>query len=187
MQKIIHNLLKKKVIIALIAVLFVGVSAVAVLYAQGYFKSKPAPSGINYSPPTSDEKAAGAATKSNTTSTSTGKSAGSSDTPPAPTAIPGSDKKSVQVSVTASSQNNGLYQVRALIGALTNDGTCTLVLTQGSKTVTKTAATQASATSSTCRGFDVPVSELAAGQWQLNLSVTSPSLIGSTTSTITVQ
>ena len=142
---------------------------------------------INLQPSTSQEKATGAAIKSSAANSSTEKSTGTSDTPPAPVPITGSTKKSVQVYITASGQNNDIYQVRSLIGALMDNGTCTLVLTQGSKTVTKIATTQALANSSTCRGFDIQVSELSAGQWQLVLSVSSPTLTGSTTSTISVQ
>ncbi len=188
MRIIKHRPSKKNLILIFASILLAGAIVCGALYSLGYFTAKPTPATtINYGPPTTDQTTTGAAIKSSSANSSAGKSTNSSDTPPAPTPITGSTKKSVQVSITASGQNNSLYQIRALIGALMDDGTCTLVLTQGPNSVTKTATTQALASSSTCRGFDIPVSELGTGQWQLDLSVSSPTLIGSVNSTITVK
>lgn len=136
---------------------------------------------INYSPATTEQQKAG----------SKAKSGSSSDTPPAPTQIPGSDKKNVQVTITAptgATQNGSVLQIRVLIGAVENTGTCTLVLTRaGQSSVTKTAGTQALSSSSTCQGFDVPTSELSAGTWQALITYESSTLTGTATRSITVQ
>ena len=135
---------------------------------------------------TEQQKAAGEQTKSNAIDASNGK-AEANDTPPAPEPIKGTTKSNVGVTMTASTQNGSTYQMRFQIDTPTADGTCTLTLTKGSSTVTKTAGVQALAKISTCQGFDVPVSELSSGQWNVNMSYESSTLTGSTTSTITVQ
>jgi len=141
------------------------------------------PSGngsVNYGPATSEQQKSGSQIKSGSTN--------SSDTPPAPTPITGSTKKNVQVTVTAANQNGSTLQIRVLISAVENTGTCTLTLTRaGQPTVIKTADTQALASTSTCKGFDVPTSELSTGAWQALITYDSSTLTGSATKTITLQ
>jgi len=135
---------------------------------------------IDYGPPTSEQKKSGTQTKSGSTN--------SSDTPPAPTPITGSTKKTVQVTITAANQNGSTLQIRTLIGAVEDTGTCALTLTRtGQTTVTKTAGTQALASTSTCKGFDVPTSELSTGAWQVLITYDSSTLTGSATKVITLQ
>jgi hypothetical protein len=172
---------RKKIIIASICLLIVGAAAVATAM---YLKSNSPKKDANSTK--EQQKAAGDQTKSNAVDASNGKSA-ASDTPPAPQPIENSSKSNVGVTMTAGSQNGSLYQMRFQIDSPTNEGTCTLTLTRGSATVTKTASVQALAKISTCQGFDVPVSELSPGQWNVSLSYESNTLTGSTTSTITVQ
>lgn len=128
-------------------------------------------SSVNLDPPTLEQQQAGNNTKNDSTS----------DTPPDPAPIPGSDKKSVEVSITSANQNlqNNLLQIRAQIGAIDSAGTCTLTLTSpGKSTVTKTASTQPLASISTCIGFDVPLSEVTAGIWNVQVLYSSASLSG---------
>lgn len=54
-----------------------------------------------------------------------------------------------------------------------SDGTCTLLITNGSRTSTKTAQVVYASRFSTCAGYSVPVSEFGTGTWSLKLSVTS--------------
>jgi hypothetical protein len=132
----------------------------------------------NYGPATPEQQKAGTSAKSGSTT----------DTTPSPAPIPGSDKKSVQVTITAANQNGSVLQIRALIGAVENTGTCTLVLSRaGQSSVTKTAGTQALSSTSTCQGFDVPTTELSTGAWQALITYDSPTLTGSATKSITVQ
>ncbi len=59
-------------------------------------------------------------------------------------------------------------------------GTCTLSLTHATsgKVVTKTAPTFDNPSSSTCQGFDVPLSELSSGNWRINIKVKSQDKLG---------
>jgi len=73
--------------------------------------------------------------------------------------------------ITSSGQNQagGTVTVRTLIQRITNQGTCTLTMTNGGQTVTRTAPVQALPNGSTCQGFDVPFSALSAGTWDTNV------------------
>lgn len=95
--------------------------------------------------------------------------------------------ENITVIFSATNQTDTTLQIRALIEAVLGSGQCVLTLTSGSTTLTKTASVQALASSSTCTGFDIPLTELSAGEWQLNLVVTSGSSKGSVEKGITVQ
>jgi hypothetical protein len=118
------------------------------------------------------------------------KSGPNSDTPPTPTPIPGSSKKNVQVSITSANPNSpdGPLQIRAQISTVDDTGVCTLTLTSpGKPTVTMTANTQSLASISTCKGFDVPLSELAAGTWNAQIQYSSSTLSGSVSQDIVIK
>lgn len=132
---------------------------------------------INYRPATAEQQQAGVASKT-----------GSTDTPPAPTTNQGSAIKNVQVTITAANQNGPTLQIRTLISAVENNGTCTLVLSHnGQNSVMKTANTQALSSASTCQGFDIPVTELSTGTWQATINYESSTLKGGATKNITIQ
>jgi len=179
----------KKILIAGGAIIVLIAATLTYVYALhgnlfGWQSTKSTPTTtdnkINYEPATPEQQQAGAAVKT-----------GTSDTPAAPTSTPGSTLKNVQVTITAptgATQNGSVLQIRVLIGAVENTGTCTLVLTrEGQSSVTKTAGTQALSSSSTCQGFDVPTSELSVGTWQALITYSSSTLTGSATKSITVQ
>lgn len=133
---------------------------------------------IDYDPATKEQQDAG----------NTIKSSGSGDIPPTPTVIPGSDKKNVQLTITSANQNESNLQIRALISAVENDGVCTLTLSSaGETTVSKTAGIQAMATVSTCKGFDIPVPELAVGKWHILVEYSSETLTGSSAQDVIIK
>jgi hypothetical protein len=180
----------KKIIIIIGVILLLLAGALVYVYAFNGnlfgWKSAQNNSGtVNYGPATTDQKQNGATIKSNSASSS---STNGSDQPSAPAPIPGSAQKSVSVTITAANQNGSTLQIRALIGAVENTGTCTLMLSQtGQQTVTKTAGTQALSSTSTCQGFDVPTSELSTGVWHITITYNSPTLTGATTKDVTIQ
>lgn len=106
---------------------------------------------------------------------------------PPQSATPSGSTASLAVSITALSQNGTVVQARSLIESVITDGTCTLTLTKGATTVTKTSDIHPLSSSSTCEGFDIPTSELSAGTWQVNLTVTSNGASGNASGKITVQ
>lgn len=79
---------------------------------------------------------------------------------------------SIPASITAANQNGSMLQIRVLIQKISSTGTCTLTLTQSSLSKTYTTDIQASAANSTCKGFDVPISDLGAtGNWDINITI----------------
>ncbi len=177
----------KTLIIVGFSVLVLVVAALTYVYALngsilGWKKAQNTSNGgnINYGPATSEQQQAGSKTKSGS----------NSDTPPTPTTVPGSNKKNIQVSITSANPNspNGPLQIRAQISAVDDTGVCTLTLTSAGKTtVTKTASTQSLASISTCKGFDVPLSELSAGTWSAQIQYSSTTLTGSITQDVVIK
>ncbi len=74
--------------------------------------------------------------------------------------------KTPQILITAASQNNNIIQVRSIIQKVTTEGSCTLTLTKDQTIIRKSASVQALADSSTCKGFDISISEFPdKGTW----------------------
>lgn len=150
-------------------------------------RSKSSSGSYDTNPPTDEQRKAGEQTKKNTQSSSSSDSKTTgSDTPPAPTAQPGNNKKNVDITTTHTGKNGTTYQLRFQIDTPTDNGTCTLTLTQGSAVVIKTAGVQAQAKISTCKGFDIPTGELTSGIWRFTLKFENDSLIGNTSGNITI-
>lgn len=78
--------------------------------------------------------------------------------------------------------------VRATIYQIIDTGTCSLTLTRTSdnKTVSKTAEVAQNPSSSTCKGFDIPVSELGSGQWNIKVVVTDGGKTGEITDEVSL-
>jgi hypothetical protein len=169
----------KKIIATAVLILVLVAGALIYVYAfngniLGWKKAQNTSNGgnINYGPATSEQQQAGAKTKSGS----------NSDTTPTPTPIPGSNKKSVQLIITSANINGSMLHIAVQIDAVDSTGLCTLTLTStGQSTVTKTANTQALASTSTCQGFDVPLSELPSGTWHILVEYSSSALSGSAT------
>ena len=189
----------KKLIIASSVVILLVAGALTYVYSLngslfGWKVSKNTTSDnnkINYGPATSEQQKSGTQTKSdsvNNNSDPAKPTTNSSDTPPAPTPVPDSSKKSVLVAITAANQSGANFQIRTQINTVSDTGTCMLTLTKtGQPTVTKTAGVQAYASISTCKGFDVAVSELSLGTWQASISYDSSDLTGHISTSITIK
>ncbi len=117
-----------------------------------------------------------------------GKSNTGSDPTPAPIESPNGGKSSVNsYSASLSQDTNGVY-IRSIIQTVSSSGTCTLVMTGPSgKTYTATAEVQAQPSYTTCKGFDVPRSSLAAGSWSIKVSFENETLTSSYTTSVEVQ
>lgn len=132
---------------------------------------------VNYQPPTEEQKEAGNEAKENTID----KDPGSNPTPP------DSGSQSVGVEITSADPRNNPLQVRTLIQTV-NPGTCTLTLSRdGYNTITKSATNQALSSTSTCRGFDIPINNLAKGTWKLTVDFKSSKYNGSVSQNVTIK
>lgn len=84
-------------------------------------------------------------------------------------------------------QNGSNVRVNVTIHQLWSSGTCTLSITNKSTSTSKKAAIQTMPSYSTCQGFSIPVSELGAGVWKINLTVTNVSDNATSHQEVTVQ
>jgi len=180
---------KKPILITAVLVLLVAGAAATYVYAfngsilgWNNHNTSDKPS-TNLDKPTDEQIKSGNDIKNNNAT----KPNGTTDTPPVPAEQPGSSKKSVEVIITAANQNNDLLQIRAQISTVTNTGQCTLNLTKSGNTITKTTGAQALANTSTCKGFDIPVSELSPGSWRATLTYENDTLMGTASKTIPIQ
>lgn len=127
---------------------------------------------INTEKPTDEQIKAGNDTKTDTIENNSSKNP---ETPTSPEKMPA-------LTITAANQNGATVQVRTLIDSVINSGTCTLVMTQGQSSITRTANVQALSSSSTCMGFDVQTSDLPqSGEWAI--VITLQTAAGSTQAT----
>lgn len=184
-----HHLSKKTLIIGVVIATCFGLAAAIYVLATNQNTTKQNSSNglnvIDYGSSTNDQQKNGEAIKGAAKGSG---STGGSDQTPTPTVIQGSTKKNVQLLISAANQNGAILQVRTLISAVENTGVCTLSLSkEGQTTVTKTAGSQALSSNSTCLGFDIPISELSIGVWQLTIEYSSSNLVGSVTKNISIQ
>lgn len=154
------------------------------VFAYKYFtrKSVVIENGINYSAPSDEEKSTGDAIKQQGAS-------GSDPVPePTPPASTTDSHSTVGVDITALNQSSGTLYVRTLIQTVTSSGTCSLsMVSANGKTYTASSSVQAGPSSSTCQGFNIPVSSLENGNWSVTISFQNDTLKGSATKDITIQ
>lgn len=96
----------------------------------------------------------------------------------------GSDPNTTQSltgAITYSAVAGDKLVIRTNINQSLGSGTCELTLSQDTKTVAKTAETTLNPSSSTCQGFDIPVSELGGGKWHLSIKVNGDGKTGTLT------
>lgn len=78
------------------------------------------------------------------------------------------------IQITAAYVNNDVLQVRTLIPKVTAEGNCTIqVASSGQVVYSSSAGVQALSSSSTCKGFDVPLSSLGPGTWTITVTYTA--------------
>jgi len=63
--------------------------------------------------------------------------------------------------------------VRSETQGIYAEGSCTLTLTKSGKTITKNASVQALPQTTTCKGFNIPRSELSSGTYSVTLKVSA--------------
>lgn len=169
--------------------------AVVIIGSLIYFvgvKPRLSPSSGNTeinSPATPEQKEAGNTIKEDSIEEGSATKPGTSNTDQTPTPTDQeSGKTKIELSITAANQSGGVLQIRSLLNAIVNSGVCTLSLTGPSdQVITKTAEVQALSSTSTCKGFDIPISELTTGEWRISLHFENTTSIADTTKTITVE
>jgi hypothetical protein len=172
---------KKILAFGLIIAILLAVVALA-FYKIGPFSSKDA------SDSTSEERNTGTDIKKQSVDqTSKGQHSGS-DPSPEPQPIPGSNKSSVNADITSTNQDQTSLHIRALIQTVTSSGTCTLTMTgPNGKSYTATVPVQALPSTSTCRGFDIPLTQLSTGSWNIKVDFNNDTLTASASKDTTIQ
>jgi len=197
-MKIIKNNQKKKKILTLASIitliLLVG-AAFTYVYAFngtlfGWSTTRKSDS-VNYGPPSQEEVSTGQDKKNETANNNQNESNNSTSpktpedstpiTPPAPTST-------IDITITSVNQNGAVLQVRTLIGKISSSGTCTAKLVRGTQVgYSASVSTQAYANSSTCKGFDIPITGIASGTWTLVIEFTDKDAKGSTSQEVKLQ
>ena len=183
------NSTKRNVLISLVVILFLGALGTAAAY---YYKVGPFKPSVNNSTnldkPSDDELKAGSDTKQQTVDSDENKNQPGSDPAQAPQPIENSNKKSVHAEITAANQDESLLHIRTLIQTVASNGMCSLTMTgpQG-KTYTSTAVVQPLPSSSTCRGFDVPLEKLSSGSWAIKVDFNNDDLTASASKEVVIK
>lgn len=172
---------RKPVLIVLSVLIVVGIASffVARIPKAGPLLDSPAPKdvgqptkSIDYNQPTPEQTEAGEAVKELAKGSIQG-----SDSTPTPPPASGSSKSQVGMEVTTANIESGTLHLRTLIQAISSTGTCTLVATgPNNKTHTSTASVQAGPSTSTCQGFNIPLSSLSVGTWKFLISFENEAL-----------
>lgn len=80
----------------------------------------------------------------------------------------------IVLNITALNQNDSTLQVRLLADGLLPQGTCSLQMSKaGEEPINSQVDTFVSANSTTCKGFDVDVSAIEKGVWNLVISMST--------------
>ena len=145
------------------------------LFGWNPFSTKVQPTSGN-NPPSPQQINNGSGIKA--TALDSGKTSGS-DQPAAPVAQ-ADGRLLVQVDITSVNKINSITRVGVLISTLDQSGTCTITVTTkaGDTVYTASAGVQALPNSSTCKGFDIPNSNLPASGYTITISYVSDKKYG---------
>lgn len=106
-----------------------------------------------------------------------------SDPSPKPTPSSNGGKPTVSVSITATTIDktaNVLY-IRSLIQTVSSSGKCTLSMNNDSGSVySSSAESQPGPSTSSCKGFNIPLSKLSPGKWKITIHYEDDSVTGNT-------
>lgn len=112
-----------------------------------------------------------------------------SDPSPEPTPSSNGKKPTVGVSITTTTvdkDSNTLY-IRSLIQTISSNGRCTLSMHNTSgQTYSNSVELQAGPSTSSCKGFNVPLPQLSPGKWTINIHYEDNNVTGDTEGEITI-
>lgn len=93
----------------------------------------------------------------------------------------------IDISLSAANQDTtgGPLIIRSIVSA--TSGTCTLSITNGATVRTYTSEVINQGTYYSCKGFDISMSDLSNGKWQLKLSVSNSTASGEITQEVEIK
>lgn len=170
--------LHKKLVIIIVSLLVLAAGIFA--YYRLYTVDSTTNNSINYNTPSQEETSMGNSIKDSS------QAAVESNQAPSPIPSGGGSLLSVGMEVTAANQNGDTLYIRTLIQTVTSSGTCTLIMS-GPGSYATNSGVQALPSTSTCTGFNVPISSLSAGTWTISVSFTNGVVRASTSKEVSVQ
>lgn len=169
---------KKSLLVILLTILLVGAVGFGV---QRYFSSRNSvdtpkdewSDGINYRQPTEEEQKTGDEKKRELSDEGNEAEQNEKDKPSHKV------KKNTTVLITDAAQYGDMLEVRSFMPHIYQNGTCTLVFSQGSSKITKTAPAYADSSNTVCTNPEIKRSEFStAGEWKVTVSYESKDAIG---------
>lgn len=126
---------------------------------------------VNYNPPTEEEKNAPTSNKKEENVTEAAK----------PT-------KDIPLTITASQISDGSYTIRAITNSIITTGNCTLTIkdTNGKTITTKESELYQLPSTTTCKGFSIPVSSLSLQKFVATITMVSGNKQGSASKEVTL-
>lgn len=157
-----HKKISNKKLILLVCLLVSGAIAISVIYL---FINRPTPIERD------NEIKDNASIDTNSTN-STNKP---NESPKTPIDNQPSDQKDsgLLATITYIRQEDSLLKIGVDIGVITSSGECTLNLSKDEKKVDYSVGIQPLASSSTCKGFEIPIIELSPGNWKISIVINS--------------
>lgn len=179
---------KKKILIACSIGALLLIGAIVVARQANMWPSSTTPQ-TTLTPATDEQKKDGEQTKTDTIQDTNSKetSGSGSDQPLPPVTDEATNTSTVLVDITSTSQDGTIYKIGVLIQAQLSSGQCTLTLKKGTQIYTSSVDIQALPSTSTCKGFNVPLDQLSAGKWMATVNVVSGSTNGTASREVVVQ
>lgn len=158
-----HKKISNKKLILLVCLLVSGAIAISVIYL---FINRPTP--IEQDNDIKDN----ASIDTNSTQNSTNSP---NESPKTPIDNQPSDQKDsgLLATITYIRQEDSLLKIGVDIEVITSSGECTLNLSKDEKKVDYSVGIQPLASSSTCKGFEIPIIELSPGNWKISIVINS--------------
>lgn len=171
----------KKVLIACGVIILMLLLGVTLAYYRGWWPFQPQttqanPSNtVNYDKPTPEQTEAGKTIKEKVAD----QAKDDSNTAP--------KTSTVALDITAANKSSDTLLIRTLIQTITSSGTCSLTMSgPGGASYTATAGVQANASTSTCQGFNVPLSSLSEGKWKITIDFKDGDLAATASKEVTI-
>lgn len=164
---------KKKLLISLLVVVFALILYLLSAYAYKFWpfsasttlRTEEGTNVVNYDAPTEEQTNAGTEIKEKLATNTTNEDNSS-------------NSNTIPVTISSVQPGETVY-IRALIGKVTSTATCKLNMSgPEGRNYTATVPVQAMASTSTCQGFNIPMSALTAGDWKITILVSDGSSSG---------
>lgn len=157
-------------LITVLALVLIGGGVAAYVVSQNQDKAdSQETNSVNYDPPTDQEIEEGQDAKKDAYENSKNEADDDKST---------TNKRSVSVGVSFADIYNSNLEVRAFTNGIVEAGTCTITVTKGSETITKTSGAFIDASSTQCEPVFIPKSELETGAWSVTVKYSSASAEG---------